>query len=75
MQVEHLGGDAVEIPNGVDVARFATRRPAAGYPRPETVGFVGRFDEPRKGMDVLLEALSLLAPVRPELRLLVVGRG
>lgn len=73
VQVRHLGGDAVEIPNGVDVARYAhgPRRPAAG----ETVGFVGRFDEPRKGMPVLLDALARLAPVRPGLRLLVVGSG
>jgi phosphatidylinositol alpha-mannosyltransferase len=75
VQVEHLGGDAVEIPNGVDVEAFATGPPLPGYPRPETVGFLGRFDEPRKGMPVLLDALRRLAPDRPRLRLLVVGRG
>ena len=76
VQVEHLGGDAVEIPNGVDVARFATAAPLPGYPRQGgTVGFVGRFDEPRKGMRVLAEAVRTLAGQRPELRLLVVGRG
>ncbi|MGH7748073.1 MAG: glycosyltransferase family 4 protein, partial [Candidatus Dormibacteria bacterium] len=53
VQVEHLGGDAVEIPNGVDVARFARGAALPGYPRPgaRTVGFLGRFGEPRKGMD------------------------
>jgi phosphatidylinositol alpha-mannosyltransferase len=73
VQVRHLGGDAVEIPNGVDVARFASgpRLPVAG----EAVGFVGRFDEPRKGMPLLLDALRSLAPTRPDLRLVVVGRG
>ena len=75
VQVEHLGGDAVEIPNGVDVARYAHGPLLPGYPRPPTVGFVGRFDEPRKGMSVLLDALGALAPARPGLRLLVVGRG
>lgn len=75
VQVEHLGGDAVEIPNGVDAALFAHGPPLAGYPRGETVGFLGRFDEPRKGMPVLLDALRRLAPRRPGLRLLVVGRG
>lgn len=71
VQVRHLGGDAVEIPNGVDVPFLADGPlwPTAG----ETVGFVGRFDEPRKGMPVLLEALDRLD--RPGLRLLVVGRG
>ena len=76
VQVEHLGGDAVEIPNGVDVARFRSALPLPGYPRAGgTVGFVGRYDEPRKGMGVLLDALRALVPARPELRVLVVGRG
>lgn len=75
VQVEHLGGDAVEIPNGVDVDAFAEGPPLPGYPRPGTVGFVGRFDEPRKGMPVLLDAVGRLAPTRPDLRVLVVGSG
>jgi phosphatidylinositol alpha-mannosyltransferase len=76
VQVEHLGGDAVEIPNGVDVGFFAEQEPLPGYPREGgTVGFVGRFTEPRKGMPVLLDALTRLAPEFPELELLVVGGG
>jgi phosphatidyl-myo-inositol alpha-mannosyltransferase len=75
VQVEHLGGDAVEIPNGVDVEAFAEGPPLPGYPRPETVGFLGRFDEPRKGMPVLLDAVRMLAPSRKDLRVLVAGRG
>jgi phosphatidylinositol alpha-mannosyltransferase len=76
VQVEHLGGDAVEIPNGVDVEFFAQQEPLPGYPREGgTVGFVGRFTEPRKGMPVLLDALKLLAPDFPALELLVVGGG
>jgi phosphatidylinositol alpha-mannosyltransferase len=69
VQVRHLGGDAVEIPNGVDVAALAPTGPRAA----DTVAFVGRFDEPRKGMPVLLDALARLG--RPDLRLVVVGRG
>jgi phosphatidyl-myo-inositol alpha-mannosyltransferase len=76
VQVEHLGGDAVEIPNGVDVGFFEKAQPLPGYPRPGgTVGFVGRFTEPRKGMPVLLEAMRVLEPDLPDARLLVVGRG
>lgn len=76
VQVEHLGGDAVEIPNGVDTRFFATAEPLHGYPRTgATIGFVGRYSEDRKGMGVLLEALRLLAPEWPDLRLLVVGTG
>ncbi len=74
--VEHLGADAVVIPNGVDVSHFAAAVPLAGYPRTGgTVGFIGRYDEPRKGMDVLVGALEPLATHRPDLRLVVAGRG
>jgi phosphatidylinositol alpha-mannosyltransferase len=76
VQMEHLGSDAVQIPNGVDVGFFADAKPLDGYPRSgPTIGFVGRFTEPRKGMPVLLAALRRLAPQLPDLRLLVVGRG
>lgn len=76
VQVEHLGGDAVIIPNGVDVAFFAGAEPLAGYPRTGgTVGFIGRFEETRKGMPVLLEAARLMIADRPDLQLLVAGSG
>lgn len=76
LQVEHLGGDAVVIPNGVDVGQYRRAAPLPGYPREGgTVGFIGRYDEPRKGMPVLLEAMAALVPHRPGLRLLVAGRG
>ena len=39
------------------------------------LGFLGRMDEPRKGLDVLLRAFELLAERRPGLRLLVAGPG
>jgi len=76
VQVEHLGGDAVIIPNGVDVEFFTAAKPLPGYPRTGgTIGFVGRFDESRKGMEVLLDALRLMVPARPDLQLLVAGSG
>lgn len=75
-QVESLGSDAVEIPNGVDVPAFATAVPLPGYPRAgKTVLFLGRYDEPRKGMAVLLGALPALVEKYPDLEVLVVGRG
>jgi phosphatidylinositol alpha-mannosyltransferase len=74
--VTALGSDAVEIPNGVDVAAFAGAPPLPGYPRPGgTVLFLGRYDEPRKGMAVLLAALPQLVRRHPDLEVLVVGRG
>ncbi|MDY6995815.1 MAG: glycosyltransferase family 4 protein [Actinomycetota bacterium] len=75
-QMEALGSDAVEIPNGVDVASFGSASPLAGYPRPgKTVLFLGRYDEPRKGMSVLLGALPRLVERFADVELLIVGRG
>ncbi len=76
VQMAHLGADSVEIPNGVDVPFFRDATPLPGYPRDGgTVGFVGRYDEPRKGMALLLDALRPMIRSRPDLRLLVVGPG
>ncbi len=75
-QMEALGSDAVEIPNGVDVASFANAPRLPGYPRPgRSILFLGRFDEPRKGMAVLLGALPRLVEHCPDLEILIVGRG
>ena len=75
-QMEALGSDAVEIPNGVDVASIASAPLLDGYPRPgKTVLFLGRYDEPRKGMAVLIDALPGLVEHFPGVQVLVVGRG
>jgi phosphatidyl-myo-inositol alpha-mannosyltransferase len=75
-QVEHLGGGAVEIPNGVTVARYAGATPLPGWPGDgESLGFLGRFTEPRKGFPLLRTAFVTLARSRPRLRLLVAGPG
>ncbi|MEU3453604.1 glycosyltransferase family 4 protein [Micromonospora sp. NPDC006766] len=81
VQVEHMDGGAVEIPNGVAVAKFAGVEPLPGWPGEcgpgtgGTVGFLGRFTEPRKGFAILRDAFVALAPHRPGLRLLVAGPG
>ncbi len=75
-QMEALGSDAVEIPNGVDVAAYESAPLLPGYPRPgKTVLFLGRYDEPRKGMAVLIDALPALVERFPGLQVLIVGRG
>jgi phosphatidylinositol alpha-mannosyltransferase len=75
-QMEALGSDAVEIPNGVDVDSFASAPLLDGYPRAgKTVLFLGRFGEPRKGIAVLLRALPALVKRFPDIEILVVGRG
>jgi phosphatidylinositol alpha-mannosyltransferase len=74
--VEHMGADAVVIPNGVAIEHYARAEPFPGFPRPGgTVGFIGRFEEPRKGMGVLVDAIDELASDRPQLRVMVAGRG
>jgi phosphatidylinositol alpha-mannosyltransferase len=74
--VEHLGGDAVMIPNGVSMATFADVEPFPGWPGDGgALGFLGRFDEARKGLPVLLAAFEKLSAVRPGLRLLIAGPG
>jgi len=74
--VEHLGGDAVLIPNGVATHRYRTAEPLSGWPgEGGSIGFLGRMDEPRKGLQVLLKAFEILAPQRDGLRLLVAGPG
>jgi phosphatidylinositol alpha-mannosyltransferase len=71
--VEHLGGSVVLIPNGVSVADFATAEPLPGWPGDGgAIGFLGRIDEPRKGLQVLLPALERM---RTPARLLVAGPG
>jgi phosphatidylinositol alpha-mannosyltransferase len=75
-QVEHLGGGAVEIPNGVAVAKFEHAVPLPGWPgEGGALGFLGRFTEPRKGFTLLATAYATLARQRPGLRLLVAGPG
>lgn len=76
VQVRHLDGGAVEIPNGVAIRRFAAAEPMPGWPgEGGAVGFLGRFEEPRKGFPVLVDAVRRLAADRPGLRLLVAGPG
>jgi len=63
------------IPNGIDIERFRPDvPPIARFERP-TVLFVGRFNESRKGLRYLLEALALVRREFPDVLLLVVGPG
>ena len=74
--VEHIGGDAVLIPNGVHVAHFASAEPREEWRGTGgTVGFLGRIDEPRKGLPTLLTAMETVLAARPGVRLLVAGHG
>ncbi len=69
MAKDALGGTYRRAFNGVELERIAATptMPTAG----PTIFFVGRH-EPRKGLDVLLEAMTRLAP---DVRLWVAGEG
>lgn len=74
----HIGGDAVVIPNGVYVDAFATATANpqwTGTADRPTIAFVGRIDEPRKGLPVLCAAVPALLAAVPGARILVAGRG
>lgn len=74
--VEHLGGDAVVIPNGVDTAPFADATVNLEWSH-RTIGFLGRFEDARKGFDLLVEAFAALRTQGDlsDVRVLVAGRG
>jgi phosphatidylinositol alpha-mannosyltransferase len=68
-----IGGEYEIVPNGLDVARFASAVPRDLGPGRKLL-FVGRLDE-RKGIRVAVEAFDIMARERPDLRLVVAGDG
>lgn len=73
--VQHFGGEPVIIPNGIYVDRFAVPAHPRWRSAGGTVVFLGRIDEPRKGLATLLRAMPALRRERPGLQLYVAGRG
>lgn len=69
-QVEQLGGDPVLIPNGVDTRVY--RAAQRSTPSPVEIVFLGRLDESRKGLDILLRALSR---IDRDIKVTVMGGG
>jgi phosphatidyl-myo-inositol alpha-mannosyltransferase len=73
--INHFGGDAVIIPNGVRVSDF-TKFPAKAIDSgPFRILFLGRIDESRKGLSVLLAALEKVIEKFPDLICEIVGPG
>ncbi|MBP3087728.1 glycosyltransferase family 1 protein [Corynebacterium sp. sy017] len=84
-QVEQLGGDSVLIPNGVDTSVFGRayelaqdKKNNAQSEKIEIV-FLGRIDEPRKGLDILLRAIEMLFSMsqryQEKIQVTVIGAG
>jgi phosphatidylinositol alpha-mannosyltransferase len=74
--IKHVGGDAVVIPNGVDIASFSSAKPMFGWPgENQSIVFLGRGDEPRKGLAVLVAAYPEIRRRHPKVRMLIAGPG
>lgn len=72
---DHFDTDAVVIPNGIESSQYSSAQPTIHWRNPHTLGFIGRFEEPRKGLQILLDALPIIARFIPDVRLLVAGPG
>lgn len=70
----HFDTDAVVVPNGIYAKKFSD---AHSDPRwsGNTIGFIGRFEENRKGLSILIAALPAIIEKVPDVRVLVAGPG
>lgn len=71
---EHLETDAVVVPNGIYARRLALGKLNEQWSG-NSIGFIGRFQEPRKGLMVLVEALPAIIREIPDVRVVVAGPG
>jgi phosphatidylinositol alpha-mannosyltransferase len=71
---EHLETDAVVIPNGIYANRYRDGVAQENW-QGNSLGFIGRFEEPRKGLAVLIEALPIISRFAPDVHVFVAGPG
>ena len=71
---DHLDTDAVIIPNGIYADRYADGTSQEKWSG-NTIGFIGRFEEPRKGLSVLVDALPVISRFAPDVKVYVAGPG
>jgi phosphatidylinositol alpha-mannosyltransferase len=71
---EHLDTDAVVVPNGIYAKRLANGSENPSWTG-NTLGFIGRFEEPRKGLALIIEALPKIIREFPDIRVLIAGPG
>lgn len=71
---EHLETDAIVVPNGIYARRLSSGTLDDRWSG-ASIGFIGRFEEPRKGLAILVEALPQIIRTIPEIRVIVAGPG
>jgi phosphatidylinositol alpha-mannosyltransferase len=71
---EHLETDAIVVPNGIYARRLSSGEIDERWSG-ASIGFIGRFEEPRKGLAILVEALPSIIQKIPEIRVIVAGPG
>ena len=71
---EHLETDAIVVPNGIYARRLSSGKLDDRW-NGASIGFIGRFEEPRKGLAVLVDALPEIIKTIPDIRVIVAGPG
>ena len=71
---EHLETDAIVVPNGIYADLYRDGVIDQRWTG-NTLGFIGRFEEKRKGLDVLVAALPSIIAQFPDLKVFIAGPG
>lgn len=71
---EHLETDAIVVPNGIYADRYRDGSIDQRWIG-NTIGFIGRFEEKRKGLDILVAALPAVISRYPDVKVFVAGPG
>ena len=71
---EHLDTDAIVVPNGIYASLYRDGKIDERWTG-NTIGFIGRFEEPRKGLSVLIDALPAIITQIPDIKIFIAGPG
>ena len=71
---EHLETDAIVVPNGIYADRYRDGSIDQRWTG-NTIGFIGRFEEKRKGLDILAAALPAVIVRYPDVKVFIAGPG
>ena len=72
---ERFDTEAVVIPNGIHVEKFEIPQAKPEWSGEKNIGFLGRFNENRKGLELLIKSLPKVLAKHPDMKVLVAGPG